>query len=48
MSTFKIRVRTWGQTVIAVIVDANNVSEAIDLATAGMEFKSIAGVSLVK
>lgn len=48
MSLYKVRVRISGQTVQAFFVNANSAAEATELATAGLVFKSIVGLSIVK
>jgi hypothetical protein len=48
MDTYKVRVRISGQDVQAFFVDANSAAEATELATAGVSYKSIVGVSIVK
>lgn len=45
---YKVRVRISGQTVQAFFVNANSAGEAVELATAGLVYKSIAGLSIVK
>jgi hypothetical protein len=48
MNTYKVRVRISGQTIQAFFVDASSAAEATELATAGLTYKSIAGLSIVK
>jgi hypothetical protein len=48
MDTYKVRIRISGQNVQAFFVDANSAAEATELVTAGVSYKSIVGVSIVK
>lgn len=48
MVTYKVRVRISGQTVVAIFVEADSAAKATELATAGLTYKSIAGLSIVK
>jgi hypothetical protein len=48
MENYKVRVRIAGQHVVAYFVTASSAAEATKLATAGLTYKSIVGLSIVK